>query len=62
MPDLNCNKCTKGLPLTFKCKCGHQVCIKHRFEHECTFDHKNISREQLAKNNPTVVKEKIVKI
>ena len=62
MPDLQCKKCTKGLSLTFTCKCGLDICIKHRFEHQCTIDYKFTAKEQLAKNNPIIVRDKVTKL
>jgi hypothetical protein len=59
-----CFLCKKKTILLCTCKCGTNYCIEHRNpeSHNCEFDHKNYDREQLAKNNPRIVAEKIKKI
>ncbi|PPR92443.1 hypothetical protein GOBAR_AA28242 [Gossypium barbadense] len=48
----------------FKCKCGITFCGSHRYpeNHGCTFDFKKIGREKIARANPVVKAEKIVRI
>lgn len=59
-----CLLCRKRVGLTgFKCRCGSTFCPTHRYPetHECSFDFKNAGREAIAKENPVVKAEKIVK-
>jgi hypothetical protein len=60
----SCFLCKKKTILLCTCKCGAHYCIAHRNpeSHNCEFDHKNFDREQLAKNNPRILAEKIKKI
>lgn len=46
------------------CSCMKQFCLKcrHPEDHGCTFDHKQKAIDQLTKQNPVVVGEKISKI
>lgn len=48
----------------FECRCGGLYCSLHRYsdKHECTFNYKEMAQEQIRKNNPVVVGEKIQKI
>ncbi|XP_039781524.1 zinc finger A20 and AN1 domain-containing stress-associated protein 7-like [Panicum virgatum] len=50
--------------LGFRCCCGETFCGVHRYaeKHACGFDYKRAGREQIAKNNPVVVADKIAKI
>ncbi|TYI98806.1 hypothetical protein E1A91_D01G242700v1 [Gossypium mustelinum] len=60
-----CTVCRKRVGLTgFKCKCGITFCGSHRYpeNHGCTFDFKKIGREEIARANPVVKAEKIVRI
>lgn len=60
-----CEKCKKRVGLTgFPCRCGGLYCSEHRYDttHDCQFDYKTIEREELRKNNPVVVSEKIQRI
>ncbi|KAI6197942.1 Zinc finger domain containing protein [Aphelenchoides besseyi] len=60
-----CNVCKKRVGLTgFPCRCGGLYCSEHRYDtaHDCQFDYKTIEREELRKNNPVVVSEKIQRI
>jgi hypothetical protein len=67
-PELNkkmrCATCNKklGIATCFDCKCGERHCADHRysFSHNCTYDHKTISREILIRNNPKVIADKMV--
>jgi len=54
------NRCLTG----FQCRCGGTFCSMHRYtdSHQCTFDYKMAAREQIAKQNPVVMAEKINKI
>ena len=46
------------------CRCGGVYCWEHRYsdKHNCEFDYKEMGQEQIRKNNPVVVGEKIQKI
>lgn len=60
-----CNVCRKKVGLTgFQCRCNGLYCGLHRYsdKHDCTFDYKADGREQIAKQNPVVVGEKVKKI
>ena len=64
-PSNRCLSCRKKVGLTgFQCRCGGTFCSMHRYadSHECTFDYKKAGREQIAKQNPVVMAEKINKI
>lgn len=59
-----CGSCRKRVGLTgFKCRCGHIYCALHRYsdKHNCTFDYKAAGQEAIAKANPLVVADKVVK-
>lgn len=61
-----CGMCRKKLRLAqqFSCRCEQNFCSSHRDPdaHECTFDFRTFSQEQLTKANPVVVADKIKKI
>lgn len=60
-----CATCSKRLGLTaIKCRCEQYFCPLHRStnSHNCSFDYKAFGRDQIAKNNPTVVASKLDKI
>lgn len=60
-----CHTCKKKVGLTgFMCRCGGLFCSLHRYsdKHDCTFDYKEHAQEQIRKNNPVIVGEKIQKI
>jgi predicted nucleic acid binding AN1-type Zn finger protein len=64
-PSNRCLTCSKKVGLTgFQCRCGGTFCSIHRYtdSHQCTFDYKTAAREQIAKQNPVVMAEKINKI
>ncbi|KAL6880159.1 hypothetical protein ACP4OV_011724 [Aristida adscensionis] len=64
-PSNRCLTCRKKVGLTgFQCRCGGTFCSLHRYTdvHQCTFDYKKAAREQIAKQNPVVIAEKINKI
>lgn len=48
----------------FPCRCGGIFCSTHRYanEHSCTFDYREHGAEEIRKNNPQVIGEKIQKI
>lgn len=59
-----CQVCRKKVGLTgFKCRCKGLFCGVHRYDdkHSCTFDYKAAGREAIAKANPVVVADKIVR-
>ena len=60
-----CTVCRKKLGLMiFDCRCEQKFCITHSRpeEHECTFDYKSYQREILKKNNPQIVRDKVLRI
>ncbi|EEC01041.1 zinc finger protein, putative [Ixodes scapularis] len=61
-----CRMCRKkvGLTVSFQCRCGGLFCSLHRYsnEHDCTFDYKELGAQEIRKNNPLVVGDKIQKI
>lgn len=60
-----CQTCKKKVGLTgFQCRCGGLYCSLHRYsdKHECTFNYKEMAQEQIRKNNPVIVGEKVQKI
>ncbi|KAM7526787.1 hypothetical protein LguiA_016689 [Lonicera macranthoides] len=60
-----CATCRRRVGLTgFKCRCGPMFCGTHRYpeQHGCTFDFKALGKEEIAKANPVVKAEKLVKI
>ena len=48
----------------FPCRCGGTFCAVHRYanEHACSFDYREHGQEEIRKNNPQIVGEKIQKI
>jgi hypothetical protein len=60
-----CTKCKVNVGVIgFPCRCGGTFCSSHRYanEHECTFDYKEHGAEEIRKNNPQVIGEKVTKI
>lgn len=60
-----CVTCRKKVGLTgFECRCGGLFCAIHRYsdKHECTFDYREHGANEIRRNNPVVVGEKIQKI
>ncbi|MFH4974466.1 hypothetical protein AB6A40_001175 [Gnathostoma spinigerum] len=60
-----CHICKKRVGLTgFVCRCGGLYCGEHRYDsaHDCSFDYKTMEREEIRKNNPVIVSEKIQRI
>uniref|UniRef100_A0A1B6EPF2 AN1-type domain-containing protein n=1 Tax=Cuerna arida TaxID=1464854 RepID=A0A1B6EPF2_9HEMI len=60
-----CATCRKKVGLTgFECRCGGLYCAAHRYSerHDCTFDYRTLGAEEIRKNNPVVIAEKIRKI
>lgn len=48
----------------FECRCGGLFCAVHRYsdEHNCTYDYREHGAQEIRRNNPVVVGEKIQKI
>lgn len=47
-----CWECLRKFGLTgFACRCGYTFCARHRYaeDHDCTFDHRSLGRQILAK-------------
>lgn len=60
-----CFSCNKKVGvLGFECRCDHVFCADHRLAqfHNCSYDMKKHSQDQLRKNNPKVETAKIEKI
>lgn len=60
-----CGMCRKKVGLTgFECRCGGLFCAIHRYsdKHECSFDYRELGAQEIRRNNPVVVGEKIQKI
>lgn len=60
-----CAVCRKKVGLTgFECRCGGLFCSVHRYsdKHDCTFDYRELGAQEIRRNNPVVVGEKIHKI
>ncbi|GBP87807.1 AN1-type zinc finger protein 5 [Eumeta japonica] len=60
-----CAVCRKKVGLTgFECRCGGLFCAVHRYsdKHECSFDYRELGAQEIRRNNPVVVSQKIPKI
>ncbi|KAG9445085.1 hypothetical protein H6P81_016425 [Aristolochia fimbriata] len=60
-----CFTCRKRVGVVgFSCRCGNTFCGSHRYpeEHACDFDFKTRGRDEIAKANPLVVKDKLERI
>ena len=60
-----CPMCNKKLGLMiFTCQCEKRFCISHVQPelHNCTYDHKTKQRQELRKQLPQVVADKVIKI
>ncbi|XP_063989000.1 AN1-type zinc finger protein 6 [Diachasmimorpha longicaudata] len=60
-----CALCRKKVGLTgFECRCGGLFCSVHRYsdKHDCKFDYREMGAEEIRRNNPVVVGEKVQKI
>ena len=53
-----------NLPTGFQCRCGGLYCAVHRYsdKHHCTFNYREHGAQEIRRNNPVVVGEKIQKI
>ncbi|XP_014300284.1 AN1-type zinc finger protein 6 [Microplitis mediator] len=60
-----CVVCRKKVGLTgFECRCGGLFCSVHRYsdKHDCKFDYREMGAQEIRRNNPVVVGEKVQKI
>lgn len=60
-----CAPCRKKVGLTgFECRCGRLFCAIHRYsdKHDCSFNYREMGAQEIRRNNPVVVGEKIQKI
>jgi hypothetical protein len=62
-----CSICNKKTGLTyFTCKCDETIklCVKHRHreDHRCSLDIKEIWKNKFLKENPIIEADKIIKI
>jgi len=56
------SECNTKLKLSdIVCRCGEQFCNVHRYsdKHNCSYDYKQLGKQQLIKNNPKVIANKI---
>jgi hypothetical protein len=62
----SCMQCKKklGPAQIFNCKCNKVFCSMHRYSdrYGCTHDYKTDARKVLARDNPCVTKEKIIRL
>ena len=57
-----CAVCKKKLNLTaFECRCKKYFCPLHRYpeQHQCIVDYKNLEKQILKQNLPTICSNKI---
>ena len=55
-----CNKkIKKVMKIMYTCRCQNVYCSSHLHDHDCTFDHKAEYRDQLRKEMPRVVANKL---
>ncbi|XP_072400272.1 AN1-type zinc finger protein 5-like [Diabrotica undecimpunctata] len=60
-----CANCRKKVGLTgFECRCGELFCATHRYsdKHDCSFNYREMGAQEIKRNNPVVLSEKIQKI
>ena len=65
MEKIKCNKCNKKIGLIiFECKCNGKYCSLHKYPemHECSYDYKSEGIDELIKNNPKIIPNKITVI
>lgn len=67
LPEIfRCAKCKKklGIIMIMKCHCEQFFCAKHRYAetHDCSYDFKKNGYLMLAKENPLVIANKVMKI
>lgn len=57
----NCDEFTVS---GFECRCGGLFCSVHRYsdKHDCKFDYREMGAQEIRRNNPVVVGEKVQKI
>eukprot|EP01132_Coremiostelium_polycephalum_P002896 gene2896-3600_t len=57
-----CGKFIGIIASATKCRCGEVYCGKHIHNHNCTFDYKAMAKSSIAKANPQILANKIVKL
>lgn len=62
-----CDKCGKKIGLTgqgYPCRCGGTYCAFHRYSdrHDCNFDYREMGANQIRRDNPLVVPDKVRKL
>lgn len=60
-----CEVCRKKVGLTgFTCRCERLFCSLHRYsdKHDCSFDYRCHGQQEIRKNNPVIIGEKVNKI
>jgi len=64
-PKSRCEVCRKKVGLTgFTCRCDGLFCAVHRYsdKHDCSFDYRCHGQQEIRKNNPVIIGEKVNKI
>ena len=56
--------CVPFLSSGFTCRCEGLFCSLHRYsdKHDCSFDYRELGQQEIRKNNPVIVGEKVNKI
>ena len=61
-----CLRLTVSIPALagFTCRCEGLFCSLHRYsdKHDCSFDYRELGQQEIRKNNPVIVGEKVNKI
>lgn len=60
-----CTVCKRRvIAASSQCKCKKYVCPKHKGVdlHSCSFDYRKMAQQKLRKQNPLVVKNKVIRI
>lgn len=54
----HCHHCARRVPLTMqlqnRCRCGHLFCCSHMHNHKCSFNHQELEKQRLARENPKI--------
>ena len=63
---MKCMICRRKVPTIFldvyTCKCNNIYCPVHRNDHSCTYNYYKEHQKKLKKENPIIIKEKMIKI
>ncbi|XP_050387505.1 zinc finger A20 and AN1 domain-containing stress-associated protein 9-like [Argentina anserina] len=58
----NCKKrISPAESISLKCRCGGVFCVKHRYpeDHSCSFNYKEMGKDDLAKKNQVCIADKL---